>query len=199
MLRITAGEHRGRKLKVPAVAATRPLVERAREGVFNHIGPLVHDAVVWDVYAGSGIIGLEALSRGAQEVLAIERNARAAAQLQENAAILGLSERLRCLKLNAHRLPSLADGFPAPDLVFFDPPYDDFRKGGHPRIKAWKLFCALAKLLRPGGCAVAHTPRRLLTEEECAALPGLECRDYGTTSLYWWHRPADDSHETPQA
>jgi len=187
MLRITAGEHRGRKLKVPAVAATRPLVERAREGVFNHLGDRIHEAMVWDVYAGSGILGLEALSRGASAVLAVERNPRAASQLKENAALLGLQDRLRCLKLDAHRLPDLASGFATPDLIFFDPPYDDFRKGGRGREKAWRLFTALAALLRPGGCAVVHTPRGLLTEQECAELPGITRRDYGTASLYWWH------------
>ena len=85
MLRITEGERRGRKLKVPAVAATRPLVERARVGVFNHLRGLVAGSVVWDVYAGSGILGLEALSRGAERVVAVELNPKAAVQLEINA------------------------------------------------------------------------------------------------------------------
>ena len=72
MLRITAGVHRGRKLKVPQVMATRPLAERAREGLMSHLAPLLEDAVIWDLYAGSGILGLEALSRGAAQVLAWE-------------------------------------------------------------------------------------------------------------------------------
>jgi 16S rRNA (guanine(966)-N(2))-methyltransferase RsmD len=190
MLRITAGDFRGRRLKVPKVEATRPLVERAREGMFNHLGALVADALVWDVYAGSGILGLEALSRGAAKVVAIERHHRAAAQLEENADLLGCRKQLQCLRIDTNRLPALADSQPAPDLIFFDPPYDDFRKGGPGRIKVWGLFLDLAHRLNPGGCAIVHTPRGILNEEELSALPGIERRDYSNTSLYWWHKPA---------
>ena len=78
MLRITAGEHRGRKLPVPEVRATRPLVERARQAMMDHLRHLLPGARVWDVYAGSGILGFEALSRGAGEVVAVERHPKAA-------------------------------------------------------------------------------------------------------------------------
>jgi 16S rRNA (guanine966-N2)-methyltransferase len=194
MLRITGGEHCGRKLRVPAVAATRPLVERAREGVMNHLRAEVADSVVWDVYAGSGILGLEALSRGAAEVVAIERHSRAGQQLIENAKLLRLDSRLRLLKVDAHRLPEIylaqSHALPQPDLIFFDPPYADFRNGGPARQKVWGLFCALAALLSEDGVAVVHTPKGILDPGERAALPGIEQRDYGSTSLYWWHRRA---------
>ena len=187
MLRITAGEHRGRKLKVPKVAATRPLVERAREGVFNHLGALITDALFWDVYAGSGILGLEALSRGARQVVAIEFNAKAVQQIRENAELIRVQDRLQTMRIDAHTLPGLTTLEP-PDIVFFDPPYDDFRKGGAARIKAWGLFLGLCEGLRPGGCAIAHTPKGLLSDDELAKLPGVERRDYGLASLYWWHK-----------
>lgn len=189
MLRITAGDFRGRRLKVPKVEATRPLVERAREGMFNHLGDLVVNALVWDVYAGSGILGLEALSRGAAKVMAVERHHRAAAQLEENAELLGCRDQLQCLRIDTNRLPTIVDSQSAPDLIFFDPPYDDFRKGGPGRIKVWALFLGLAQRLNPGGCAIVHTPRGILNEEELGALPGIERRDYSNTSLYWWHKP----------
>lgn len=188
MLRITAGEFRGRRLKVPEVAATRPLVERAREGMFNHLGDLVENALVWDVYAGSGILGLEALSRGAAKVIAVERHHRAAMQLEENAQLLACQDQLQCLRIDAFRLPTLTDSQAAPDLIFFDPPYDDFRRGGPERIKVWNLFLDLARRLNVGGCAVAHTPRGILSDEELSDLPGIERRDYSNTSLYWWHK-----------
>ncbi|MAW60898.1 MAG: 16S rRNA (guanine(966)-N(2))-methyltransferase RsmD [Planctomycetes bacterium] len=192
MLRITGGEHRGRKLRVPDVAATRPLVERAREGVMNHLRAELPEAVVWDVYAGSGILGLEALSRGASQVLAVERHRRAGQQLLDNAKLLRLDDRLRLLQVDAHRLPEMftagAAELPRPDLIFFDPPYKDFRDGGPPRKKVWSLFCALAGLLEAGGAAIVHTPKGILDEEERGSLPGIEQRDYGSTSLYWWHR-----------
>ena len=189
MLRITAGEFRGRRLKVPKVEATRPLVERAREGLFNHLQELVDDAVVWDVYAGSGILGFEALSRGARAVLAVEYSRQAALQIEENADLLRVKDAHRCLRGDAYRLPNMKGLGPAPDLVFFDPPYDDFRKGGSRREKVWQLFLDLTELTTPGGCVVVHTPRGILVERETAALPGLERRDYSNTSLYWWHKP----------
>lgn len=190
MLRITAGEHRGRKLKVPKVEATRPLVERAREGLFNHLQEAVEGAVVWDIYAGSGILGLEALSRGAGAVLAVEYSRDAVRQIEENAALIGVGEQHRCVRLDVFRIPKTAGLGPAPDLLFFDPPYDDFRKGGPRREKVWALFLELSTMIAPGGCAVVHTPRGILTEAELEKLPGLERRDYSNTSLYWWHRPA---------
>jgi len=189
MLRITAGEFRGRRLKVPKVEATRPLVERAREGLFNLLREQLEDAVVWDVYAGSGILGLEALSRGASQVLAVEMNRDAVRQIEENVALMGLEERHRCLRTDAFRLPKMRGLGPTPDLVFFDPPYDDFRKGGERREKVWELFVALAGKTSPGGCAVVHTPRGILQEGEMSRLPGLQRRDYSNTSLYWCHAP----------
>ena len=188
MLRITGGEHRGRRVAVPPVEATRPLLERAREGLMSHLAPQIPGARVWDVFAGSGILGLEVLSRGAAEVLAVERSARAATALQEAARSLGYADRLRVLRLDAFRLPCLEEE--DPDLLFLDPPYASFREAGSARARVWDLFCRLAGRLRPGGCAVIHTPRGILREDEEACLPGLERRDYGSTSLYWWHREA---------
>lgn len=191
MLRITEGEHRGRKLKVPPVRATRPLVERARVGVFNHLRGRVAGRVVWDVYAGSGILGLEALSRGAARVIAIEGDRRAAAQLAVNAALLGAADRVRVLRADARAFPAVADAETAepPGLIFFDPPYADFQVGGARRRRTWELFLDLARRLAPGGAAIVHTPRAILSGEELARLPGIERRDYGSTSLYWWHKP----------
>ena len=186
MLRITAGEHRGRKLPVPEVRATRPLVERARQAMMDHLRRLLPGARVWDVYAGSGILGFEALSRGAGEVVAVERHPKAARQLLESARLLGYEDRVEVQKLDAR---AFLDAAPAPPaLVFFDPPYAAFQ--GRGREEVWRLFCLLAAELRPGGAAVVHTPKGILSQAERGDLPGIEQRDYGSTSLYWWHAPA---------
>ena len=203
MLRITAGEHRGRRLKVPDVTATRPLVERAREGVMNHMRDLVPDAVVLDVYAGSGILGFEALSRGAAHMYAVEMHPRAVGQLKKNAELLRVKDRLTVLRMDAFRVPEdlgagagekaeqtpAVKAIPAPDIVFFDPPYADFQRGGKKRERVWQLFVDIAGKMNAEGCAVVHTPKGILREDECNMLPGIERRDYGTTSLYWWHKP----------
>jgi 16S rRNA (guanine966-N2)-methyltransferase len=186
MLRVTGGEMCGRRLKVPEVGATRPLVERAREGLMSHLQGLLPGAQIWDVYAGSGILGFEALSRGAEHVVAVELNPKAAQQMARNAELLGLGKRWQLLRLNAFRLLA-TEGLTAPDLIFFDPPYADFSKGGENRVKVWRLFCDLAAQLQPDGAAVVHTPKGILSDDERAMLPGIVQRDYGSTSLYWWH------------
>lgn len=174
-------------MPVPAVASTRPLSERARLGLFNHLRDLVPEAVVWDVCAGSGILGFEALSRGAARVIAVERHAAAVQRLRETAAELGWAGRHEVLRLDARSfLTGAPPPSPPPDLVFFDPPYAAFR--GSARAAAWRLFRDLAARVGPGGCAVVHAPKGLLASHERDELPGLERRDYGTSSLYWWHK-----------
>jgi 16S rRNA G966 N2-methylase RsmD len=92
--------------------------------------------------------------------------------------------------------PSAEIQLPTPDLIFFDPPYSDFQKGGEVRMRVWRLFCDLASRLAPLGCAIVHTPKGILTMDECAILPGIVQRDYGSTSLYWWHKPEPSSVES---
>ena len=123
MTRIIGGSARGRRLRVPA-GGTRPTSDRAREALFSALeaarGGLV-GAVVLDLYAGSGAVGLEALSRGAAHVTLIERDARAAAVLRANAAAVGLPGAEVVADAVEHRL-----GLAPPrryDLVFADPPY----------------------------------------------------------------------------
>ena len=190
MLRITAGEHRGRKLKVPRVSATRPLTERAREGVMSHLQGIILDAVVWDLYAGSGILGLEALSRGAAEVIALEWSHKAVAQLRENVASLGVEGKIQVRRADVLTFPKTWKQDPRPDILFFDPPYADFTQGGAQRERVWSVFCETARRLNNHGCAVIHTPRGELTADEVAELPGLVQRDYSNASIWWWHPPS---------
>lgn len=185
MLRITGGEHRGRRLKVPAVQSTRPLVERARQAALDHMRELIPGAQVWDVYAGSGILGLETLSRGAKKVLAVERHARAVTQLKENVAQFGYTDQHEIWRIDARHF--LAQCPPSPSIIFFDPPYAAFAGRGRPAT--WQLFQDLCECLQPGGCALVHTPKGILASYELDCLPGIERRDYGSASLYWWHAP----------
>ena len=164
------------------------MVERAREGVMNHLATEIPGALVWDVYAGSGILGFECMSRGAKRLVSVDKNAQVAEAIRASAEVLGWENRVQVLQMDAHRIPSLEPRLPAPDLVFFDPPYSDFEKEGPVRSKIWELFISLASLMNPGGCAVAHTPGPTLKEEETEVLPGLECREYGSSALWWWHK-----------
>ena len=126
MTRIIAGLARGRRLAVPKGMATRPTSDRAREGLFATVtaivGPL-HGARVLDLYAGSGAVGLEALSRGAAQALFVESDPRAAQVIQANMAAVGLpgGELVPCqVQRFLGRGPGTGGGF---DLVVADPPY----------------------------------------------------------------------------
>jgi len=118
-MRVIGGQARGRKLKAPDTDRTRPVTDRAREAVFSSIGTWVEDAVVADLYAGSGSFGLEALSRGARSVVFVENGRRALAALRENVETIGLGGRVVASSVEAYLARS--DGLF--HLVFMDPPW----------------------------------------------------------------------------
>ncbi len=128
-MRIVGGRFRGRRLAVPKGDAVRPTADRVRESVFNIIahgldGPDLADATVIDVFAGSGALGLEALSRGAARAVFIDDDKAALTCVRQNAAELGAERDVLTLRLDASRLPPppLAAGDPAA-FAFLDPPY----------------------------------------------------------------------------
>jgi 16S rRNA (guanine966-N2)-methyltransferase len=125
MTRVIAGTAGGRRLAVPPGRSTRPTSDRTREGLFATVGSVLgplDGARVLDLYAGSGAVGLEALSRGAAHALLVESDARAARTIRENIASLGLpGASLRAEK--AERVVSRPCEAEPYDLVFADPPY----------------------------------------------------------------------------
>jgi 16S rRNA (guanine966-N2)-methyltransferase len=121
--RIVAGSAGGRRLAVPPGERTRPTSDRAREALFATLAGLVDldGARVLDLYAGSGAVGLEAVSRGAAHALLVDADARAAAVARDNARTLGLQDRVT---VRRDRVERVLAGDPEPhDLVFADPPY----------------------------------------------------------------------------
>jgi 16S rRNA (guanine966-N2)-methyltransferase len=127
-MRIIAGTYRSRILKSLKGQALRPTTDRLRETLFNVLGPTVNGARFIDVFAGTGAVGIEALSRGASEVVFIENHAPAAALIRRNLESLGIHSGATVLAVDALRsLEKLAakhrPGQPAYDFVFIDPPY----------------------------------------------------------------------------
>ena len=123
MLRIIGGRHRGRRLRFPAGVEIRPTPDRVRETLFNWLQPRIVDARVLDLFAGSGALGLEALSRGAARVSFVEKDRRAAAAIeslaqewQEGGADVTCADALAWLGQAAGAAPF--------DIVFLDPPFD---------------------------------------------------------------------------
>jgi 16S rRNA (guanine966-N2)-methyltransferase len=121
-MRVVAGELGGRRLVAPAGTSTRPTTDRVREAIFNSLGSagLIEGALVVDLYAGSGAIGIEALSRGADRCVFVERDRSALHALDENLDTLGLHERSKVLSADALSVVASLDA----DIVFADPPYD---------------------------------------------------------------------------
>ncbi len=167
-MRIIAGTHRGHRIAAPKGASTRPTSDRVRENAFNLIGP-VDGARVLDLFAGSGAMGLEALSRGAAEVVFVESDRAACRTINANLDKLGL----RAIVLCQDALRAVASERRPYDLVLCDPPYD---------FDQSKLAARLAGLVAPDGLLVYESAGR----EEPPEVPPLTqttSRKYGSARL----------------
>jgi 16S rRNA (guanine966-N2)-methyltransferase len=125
-VRIVAGEFRGRRLKSPTWDGLRPTSDRLRETLFNILGPAVRGARVLDGYAGTGAIGIEALSRGAAHVTFVERDVRAVRLIETNLALLGAGADAKPVIIRAGLADAVARlSGQVFDLIILDPPYAD--------------------------------------------------------------------------
>jgi 16S rRNA (guanine966-N2)-methyltransferase len=119
-MRVIAGEFRSRRLKTLPGLETRPTPDRLRETLFNVLGPVIPDTIFLDAYAGTGAVGIEALSRGARRAIFIEKNRAAVEVIRENLATLGLESRA---VVYTGKTLSVLERVTA-DIVFLDPPYE---------------------------------------------------------------------------
>ena len=120
-IRITSGNLRGRSIKSPKSDLTHPMGSREKIALFNMVSSILSGARVLDAFAGSGALGIEALSRGAHEVVFVEKNRHAAQIIKNNLAALGLEAQVVCSDIVNY---TDKDGF---DLILLDPPYDSFK------------------------------------------------------------------------
>ena len=123
-MRIIAGKARGRKLIPPATMETRPTLDRVKESMFSMIQNYIPDAVVVDVFAGTGSLGLEAASRGAKEVYLVDRSKDAFSLLKQNIENLKFEDTCHALNKDSYEaLRCLSDKSKLFDVIFVDPPY----------------------------------------------------------------------------
>lgn len=157
-MRIIAGEFRSRPLVTPADAeTTRPIPDRVKESLFAILRGHTEGAMVFDAFAGTGAIGLEALSRGARHCVFVERDKRIASILQKNIDNLGVRDRAELVIGDALGPGALARCPRPVKLVFLDPPYPLMRDPlGHKRIMA--QLGQLVERLEPDGYAILRTP-----------------------------------------
>ena len=167
-MRIIAGSHRGHRIAAPKGRETRPTSDRVRESAFNLIGP-VDDAVVLDLFAGSGALGLEALSRGAASAVLVDSDREACRTINVNLDKLKLHATVLCQDV----VRAVAADRRTYDLILCDPPYD---------YDPSRLAPQLARLLSPDGVLVWESSGR----DEPPQVPGLTertSRKYGSARL----------------
>lgn len=178
-MRIIAGIWRGCPIEAPLGLTTRPTADRVRETLFSMLASRLgsfEDLRVADLFAGSGALGLEALSRGAASAIFVESDTKAVATIRENAARLGAKDRVRVLGSSALALPR-SDPF---DLIFADPPYAS--GSGTAVVQAVEQ----AGWLAPGGWMSVETSRG--DELDCGTFAIDATREIGRAKL-WLVRP----------
>jgi len=187
-MRIIGGEKRGRRLAHWQGGEIRPLRDRVRAALFDTLGEFVRGAEVLDLFAGTGAVGLEALSRGAKRATFVDSSSEAIRIIRENVALLGYSERVEIIHGDAIKaVKTLARRGRRFDLVFIGAPYDTGL--------AAQALQALAEALplRPGAIVVAET----FHKDELGEFPPLrlwQSRHYGETRLtYFRFGPEEES------
>jgi 16S rRNA (guanine966-N2)-methyltransferase len=183
--RIIAGQAGGRRLATLPGRSTRPTSDRTREGLFATVSAIcggLAGAAVLDLYAGSGAVGLEALSRGATDVLLVEADSRAARVIKENIAVVGMpGARLVTDKVDRLLVRGPDDGTPPRDFVFADPPYattDD---------ELTRMLTELARgdWLAPGALVVLERATRSGPPTWPAGYETDRSRRYGEATLWY--------------
>ncbi len=180
-MRIVAGTHRGRPLVGPKGPGLRPTADRVRESLFNLLGQFFHGGEVLDLYAGTGALAFEALSRGMTRAVLVDPGAESARLVAENARALGLEGSIELLRMPVVRaLPRLAAEGRRFSLVFADPPYAEAA------VAEVVRGVGEGSLLAAGGTLVVEHGRREVVPDTLAGLERVDSRRFGDTvvSLY---------------
>ena len=161
-MRVIAGSLKGRRLQAPAWEGLRPTSDKLRETLFNILAPRVAGARVLDGYAGTGALGIEAMSRGAASVAFVERDRRAQQLIAENLAHCGLTSGCVIIRASVARaIDDLTHAHDSFDLILLDPPYDETADG---------VVDSAGALLAPRGVLVLEHARRQPSPESAGRL-----------------------------
>lgn len=197
-MRVIAGTAKGRRLYCPKGSGIRPARDRVKESLFSILGEFVVGCNVLDLFAGTGAIGIEALSRGARSCLFVENDATAAAYIRKNLAVAGLESRGEILRANAFRsLPHLVRKGVCFDLAFVDPPYKIVEED-EDRKRLLQLLEGLAGrgIMKPPGIVVIeYRPKRAEIPDRIGGFIRFDERGYDATHLGFWHLDEDEKGE----
>lgn len=182
-MRVIAGRAKGRRLYMVKGQITRPIADRVKEALFNILGPLLPDSRFLDLFAGTGSVGIEALSRGAAHATLVERHPRAIEVIHANLKLTGLAEAARVVQADvfAHLREAPESAY---DLVYVAPPQYS---------ALWSRTVleldARPGWLNPDAWVIAQLHPREFSELELDRLQLFDQRSYGTTRLAFYARP----------
>ncbi len=176
-MRVTGGKLAGRSLKAPASSATRPVTDKVRAAIFSSLGERTQGARALDLYAGSGALGIEALSRGARNVDFVDRSKAALTSIKQNLQSLDLAG-------NSRVHGGLVESFigkqlEAYDLIFFDPPYADFDT---------KVVTSLDNLLQYSGLLIISCSSKTDLPDKIGGFEVVSRKIYGDTQIGYFEK-----------
>jgi 16S rRNA (guanine(966)-N(2))-methyltransferase RsmD len=198
-MRIIAGKFRSRLLKSTKDLALRPTSDKLRETLFNVLGGLVDGARFMDLFAGSGAVGIEALSRGAREVIFVEKHPPTAALIKKNLESLDIREGARvvssdALKALEHLAKSSSTATPGIDILFLDPPYAETEQ-----YKIVLTFLGGANLLAENAVVIAEHQRSLDLRETFGKLERVRVLRQGDAALTFYRFRSPSLPERPRS
>lgn len=185
-MRVIAGKYRSRILKGPGKLALRPSSDRLRETLFNILGPSVADSLFVDIFAGTGAIGIEAVSRGAREAIFIDSQPEAVRLIRRNLESLGISGGMEVMEEDAVRgMQRLAARRLIADFIFLDPPYQAAAE--HLRVLE---FLDASHLVAPYGIVIAEHPVKMDLPERLDRLERKRLVEQGDAALSFYRLAA---------
>lgn len=180
-MRVITGTAKGRRLKTPKGLTTRPTSDRVKESLFNIIGPQIAQAKFLDLYAGTGAIGIEAISRGADKSVFVEKKPQSARLIRQNLELTGLQEKAEILCLEANKaVRDLANTGRRFDIIFLDPPYlQDLVNKSLIEIEQYKALAS-------GGLIISESSRLDVLLLQVGQLKLFRQERYGDTVLSFY-------------
>ena len=194
-VRIVSGSLRGRKLSWNVNPNLRPTPDMVREALFSILGNAVPDQPFFDVFAGTGVVGLEAISRGASRATFVERDFRVAAEIEQHLKEFGVVDRGTIARADVYRWAERWEGPAEPVNVFFSPPFADFTRRP-------AEFLALVRQVQAkvaDGSVVVVQSERGAIEDEVTIFAGWDIRRYGRNELVIWVKEEPDGEESEDA
>lgn len=186
-MRIISGKGKGKRLTALSSKKTRPILDRVKESLFNILGDSILDSVVLDLFAGTGSLGIEALSRGAKRCLFVDNSTNAVRVIKKNLRDTGFLKKTVVLKINAFRLAEfLKNKHIRFDLMLVAPPYKLLDTDCRERKRIFSLLdeCVSREIVNEKGVIVLqHHKKQMVSQESFKQLKVIDERRYGTTQL----------------